>query len=79
MSIKQWVKDETQNMLDQARPGTDCPGMDRWLKYEKEIVKEITFRYNNFDCWSVINNFDQHRIINEILQELENDDIDSDN
>jgi len=78
MSIKQWVKNEIEDMLSVARPCTDCSGIDIWLKYEKEIVKEITFKYNNFDCWNVINDFDKHRIINEILQELENDDIDSD-
>ncbi len=74
MSIKQWVQEQTDDMLSQARPGTPCPGIDIWLKYKKEIIQEITFLYNNSECWDAINENDKHRIVNEILQELDNDD-----
>lgn len=75
-TIKQWVEDEIQNMRDQIRPGQDPEEyviIDAWIKYEKEIIKEITMEYNNSACWRNINYSDQcgiaYHLVNDILTE----------
>jgi len=73
MTIKEWVKKQTQEMLAQARPGTSCPGLDEWIKYEDAIIEEITFLYNNDGCWNQIDEDDKHQIVNKILEELNNE------
>ena len=68
--IKQWVEKQIQDMKDQARPGQECPLLDDWIKYEKNIVSEVIMMYDNSACWNNINPEDQNKIVHDIIDEL---------
>jgi hypothetical protein len=75
MTIKEWVSDHINSILDQIRPGDgeECSWLDMLISEEEEVVQQITYRYNNDDCWNSINESDKCRITSEIVDELENE------